>query len=86
MHVKYRLKNLDTGWIFSGVIDGDRKAEPQLEALFQIGSGNGIGVNLFPDRVELTDYFHASAMAEFTILSKEETTEPLSAKWGPHEQ
>ena len=81
MNIKYTLKNIDTGWIISGVIDGEQKAEPQLGNLFQIASGNGIGVNLFPDRVELTDYFHASAMAVFTILSVEETTEPLSAKW-----
>jgi hypothetical protein len=46
-----------------------------------ISRGYGIGVNVREDEIEVTDYYHASSMASFKILCREETQEPLSLKW-----
>ena len=81
MNVKYTLKNVDNGWVFSGVFNEEENLELQLMKHFCITPGHGIGVNIDGDRIELSDYYHASSMAEFAVLSREETGEPVSSKW-----
>ena len=80
MNVKYTVKS-ENGATLSCVIDAEGKADLQFETLMGISHGHGIGVYVREDEIEVTDYYHASVMAIFKILSREETDEPLSLKW-----
>ena len=80
MNIKYIVKN-DGGRILSCIIDSVKEPELQFEEVLGLSHGHGIGVYVREDEIEVMDYFHASSMAGFKILSREETEEPLSLKW-----
>ena len=81
MNVKYTVKNVDSGRTTSCVIDPNGNIEDQLLQVFQITPGHGIGIFVRGSEIELTDYYHASSMAMFEILSKTETSDPVSKEW-----
>ena len=81
MNIKFTLKNIDTNKIISCTVDGNQDIENQLETAFGIDHGHGVGVYLREKEVEISDYYHGSAMAIFDILSKEETLDPVDLKW-----
>ncbi len=80
MNIKYTVKN-EGGRILSCVLDAEKELDLQLEEVMGISHGYGIGVNVRENEIEVTDYYHASSMASFKILCREETKEPLSLKW-----
>ena len=81
MNIKLTVQNQDNKRKISCVLDGEKDIEHQLEQVFQISPGHGIGVFVRENEIEITDYYHASSMAGFDILSKEETTQPVELKW-----
>ena len=81
MNVKYTVKNVDNGRVLSCVLDPNENIEDQLTQVFKITPGHGIGVFVRDSEIEVTDYYHASCMATFEILSKEETDAPLRTEW-----
>lgn len=80
MNIKYTVRN-DWGKILTCVVDGEKDLQPQFEEILHIQRGNGIGVMLHENEVEVTDYYHGSSMAGFAVLSREETEEPVSLCW-----
>ena len=80
MNIRYTVKN-DWGKILCCVVDGEKDLTSQLEEVLYIRHGNGIGVIVHEAEIEVTDYYHGSAMASFAILSREETQEPVSLRW-----
>ena len=74
-------KNTDNKRILSCILDSEKDIETQFEEVFHIAHGHGIGVFVREGEIEITDYYHASAMASFNILSREETNEPVDLKW-----
>ena len=81
MNIKYTVKNTDTGKTMCCVLDRGEPIDSQLDRVFEIETGHGIGAFACEDRIELTDYYHGSVMATFAILSKEDTAAPISLKW-----
>ncbi len=81
MNVKYTVQNTDNKRILSCILDSEKDIETQLEEVFHIARGHGVGVFVRESEIEITDYYHASAMASFDILSREETNEPVDLKW-----
>ena len=81
MNVKYTVKNVDNGRVLSCVLDPNENIEDQLTRVFKITPGHGIGVFVRDSEIEVTDYYHASSMAAFEILSKEPTDAPLRIEW-----
>ena len=81
MNIKYTVQNQDSKRVVSCIVDGEKDLERQFEEVFQIAHGHGIGVFVRENEIELTDYYHASSMAGFDILSREETTEPIHLEW-----
>ena len=81
MNIKYTVKNVDNGCVLSCVLDPNENIEDQLTQVFKITPGHGIGVYVRDSEIEVTDYYHASSMAEFEILSKTETPDPVSKQW-----
>lgn len=81
MNKKYVFRNVDSGATLSCILDGDKKIEDQLEQICGIGKGGGLSVVMREDGAEIMDYFHASSMAFFKLLSSEDTDLPVSLKW-----
>jgi hypothetical protein len=81
MNVKYTVKNVDNGRVLSCVLDPNENIEKQLTQVLKITPGYGIGVYVRDSLIEVTDYYHASSMAEFEILSKEPTDAPVRTEW-----
>ena len=81
MNIKYTVKNTESGRITSCVLDPNGNIEDQLTQVFKITPGHGIGVYVRDSLIEVTDYYHASSMATFEILSKEPTDAPLRIEW-----
>ena len=63
------------------VIDKEKDLEYQLEDIVRIGHGHGLAVHLEKEWINVVDYYHAENMAEYKILSVEETDAPLSTGW-----
>ena len=80
MNIKYTVRN-DWGEILTCVVDGDKDLTAQFEEILQIRRGNGIGLIFRQEEIEVTDSYHGSAMAIFSILSRGETQEPVSLRW-----
>lgn len=80
MNIKYTVKS-DSGWILTCVVDGGKDLKPQFEEILYIRPGNGIGLTFLAEEIEVTDYYHGSAVALFKILSREETEESVSLRW-----
>ena len=81
MNIKYTVQNQDNKRKISCIVDGTKNLDVQFDEVFKIARGHGIGVYVRENQLELTDYYHGSAMAIFDILSKEETTEPVDLTW-----
>ena len=77
MNIKLTVQNQDTKRKISCVLDGEKDMEHQLEQVFQISPGHGIGIFVRENEIEITDYYHASSMAGFDILSKSSTYNPI---------
>ena len=81
MNVKYTVKNIDNGKVVSCVLDPEKNVEEQLMDVFGIAPGHGVAAYVRGSDIELTDYYHASCMAIFRILSVEQTNEAVSLRW-----
>ena len=81
MNIKFTVRNTDSKKVLSCIVDGNQDIERQLETAFGIDHGHGIGVYLREKEVEISDYYHASSMAFFDILFREETTAPVDLNW-----
>jgi hypothetical protein len=80
MHIRYTVRN-DRGEILTCVVDGEKDLITQFEEILYIRPGNGISVTVRDEEVEVVDYYHASSMASFAVLSQEETVDPVSLRW-----
>ena len=72
---------IDNGKVVSCVLDPEKNVEEQLMDVFGIAPGHGIAAYVRGSDIELTDYYHASSMAAFEILSKEPTDAPVRTEW-----
>ena len=80
MNIKFTVKS-DGGRILTCVLDAEKELDLQLEEVMGLSHGHGIGVTVREDEIEVVDYYHASSMAGFRVLCREETEDPLSLKW-----
>ena len=72
MNLQYILQN-DEGMKFRCVLSSEKNQKEQWEQIFDIKKGYGLSADVWKDRVDLVDYYHAETRATFKILSTEET-------------
>lgn len=80
MNKKYTVKT-PIGPIYSCVLSPDRTVREQIMELFNISGGGGVSVDVNDHEFVIVDYFHGEPIAEFPILSVEDTDLPVSLKW-----
>ena len=69
------------GKVCYAVFDKERSDSEQICELFGIDGEHGISVEFQGEQIVVTDYYHAEPMAEFDILSIDDTDLPVSLKW-----
>ena len=62
------------------VLNKDEDKEKQLGEMLN-ANGGGIGVCLEEKEVRVVDYFHAETIFSYSIISLEDTEDPVSLKW-----
>lgn len=67
----------DDGQRFFCVLDPQQSEEEQLMEVFAIHKGYGFTVEVWEDRVRIVDYFHGETRANFTVLARTATDEPV---------
>ncbi|MBR2406201.1 MAG: hypothetical protein IKB04_04040 [Clostridia bacterium] len=84
MNKRLVMKN-PHGNIVSCILSTEIDYKEQLHQVFALSTGQGISAELCTDTVVIRDVFHGETIAEFQVLSLEETTEPVSYDLTPAE-
>jgi hypothetical protein len=82
MNKKITARN-ERGIVCYCILSGEDSIEEQFN-LWYFDSrhpGGGVCVRFDTSKISVVDYFHAESMADFEILSIEDTDEPVMTKW-----
>lgn len=76
MNLRVTLKNDENKTVYC-VVSQDQGLEQEMEQVFSIQKGCGLGVDVTKTKVKVVNYFRADTLASFEILSITPTEEPL---------
>ena len=76
MNKRLLLKNSDGEPVYC-ILSAEEDRQTELEKVFSIQKGYGFSVEYTDREIRLVDYFHGETRARFTILSTEDTEEPV---------
>ena len=80
MNKKLILKSQTKGTFYC-VLDDTKELVEQLKDIFGFSNGNGMTVDIVNNQVQLIDFYHWSCVAEFDIISFEDTNEEVTNKF-----
>ncbi len=80
MNKKYTVKNKFGQTVYC-ILDPSKNLEEQLGKVLALHPGCGLGVDLYPTKIKVVDYFVGETVGEFEILSVEDTDEPTVYNW-----
>lgn len=76
MNLRVTLKN-DENKIVYCVVSQAQELKQEMEQVFSIQQGCGLGISVTKTKVKVVNYFRADTLASFEILSSTPTEEPL---------
>lgn len=76
MNLRVTLKNDENETVYC-VVSQAQRLEQEMEQVFSIQKGCGLGINVTKTKIKVVNYFRADTLASFRILSITPTEEPL---------
>lgn len=80
MNSKLTVLN-DSGKRLYCILSSEQDFKKQMESVLAVTPGYGMSVDISTDVIRLVDYFHGDTRATFTIISIEDTDEPVRLHW-----
>ena len=80
MNKKITVTNDNQEQLFC-VVSAEQDLEEQMREVLGVTPGYGMSVDIYPDKIKLVDYFHGDTRATFSILSMEDTNDPVCLNW-----
>ena len=84
MNQKVTVVNDDGKRLFC-VVSAQEDLEAQMKDVLGVTPGYGMTVEVCGDKIRLVDYFHGDTRATFTIVSREDTDQPVNLNWKTEE-
>ncbi len=84
MNSKMTVVNGDGKKLFC-ILSSESDFKKQIESVLAVTPGYGMSVDISTDIIRLVDYLHGETRATFTIVSIEDTNEPVCLYWKTEE-